>query len=350
MTNGKQTVTVGQPVHLPAPCRNGFTLIELLVVIFIIGVLISLLLPAVQMAREAARRVRCTNNLKELTLALHNYTDVNGVLPMGYANQWCEWIPDAMCLSFGPFVALLPQLEQQPLFNAMNFERNLYNSPNTTIFATSIGTLWCPSDPTIDSPVTHDLAETVSNQIYLTNYGACTGTWFNYGRNPERTAQNNGLFWGASSVGFAQVTDGLSCTIALGERAHGLLTESSASCWSWWADGDIGDTLFSALYPINPHKVIKDGSLPFTDSLYWASSASSLHPGGANFAMLDGSVRFLKESINCWSIDPATNLPPGLTQGGNPVLYSWNPTVLRWGVFQKLATRKFDDLVSAGDY
>ena len=130
-----------------------------------------------------------------------------------------------------------------------------------------------------------------------------------------RTAQNNGLFWGASSVRLADVTDGTSNTIALGERAHALLTVDSASNWSWWADGDIGDTLFRTLYPINPQKRSKDGSLPFTDSLYWPSSASSLHPGGANFAMLDGSVRFIKDSIDSWThrpIDqPAARPEPG---------------------------------------
>ena len=73
--------------------RPGFTLIELLVVIAIIAVLIALLLPAVQAAREAARRAQCTNNQKQLVLALHNYADINGVLPMGYCNQWCEWLP-----------------------------------------------------------------------------------------------------------------------------------------------------------------------------------------------------------------------------------------------------------------
>jgi prepilin-type processing-associated H-X9-DG protein len=162
-------------------------------------------------------------------------------------------------------------------------------------------------------------------------------------------AQNNGLFWAISSVRLADVTDGTSNTLALGERAHALLTKESAACWSWWADGAIGDTLFSALYPMNPQRIDKDGSLPFTESLYWASSASSLHPGGANFAMLDGSVRFIKESVDCWTIDPATSLPPGLFQGGNPVLYSWGQD-LHWGVYQKLATRNFNDLVVGGSY
>ena len=100
---------------------------------------------------------------------------------------------------------------------------------------------------------------------------------------------------------------------------------------------------------MNPQRRVKDGSLPFTESLYWTSSASSLHPGGANFAMLDGSVRFIKDSIDCWTIDPATNLPPGLSQGGNPVLYSWGPD-LRFGVYQKLSTRNFGEVVSDGDW
>jgi prepilin-type processing-associated H-X9-DG protein len=123
------------------------------------------------------------------------------------------------------------------------------------------------------------------------------------------------------------------------------LTKDTAPCWNWWADGDIGDTLFSTLYPLNPQRRIKDGSLPFTDSQYWVSSASSLHPGGANFAILDGSVRFIKDSIDCWAIDPSTNLPIGLSQGGNPVLYSWKAD-FHWGVYQKIATRNLYDVVS----
>ena len=293
--------------------------------------------------------MQCVNNLKQIGIAIHNYTDVNGVLPMGYANQYCEFVPDAMCISHGPFAALLPQLEQQPLYNAVNFSRSIYVSANTTIFATGLNALWCPSDPAITTIEIADLTDTVSNQIRLSSYVCNTGSWYNHGRNPVRTAQNNGLFWGASSVRLAEVTDGTSNTIALGERAHGLLTADTSWNWSWWADGDIGDTLYSALYPLNPQRRAKDGSLPFTDSLYWSSSASSLHSGGANFAMLDGSVRFIKDSINSWTIDPSTNLPPGLNQKGDPVLYYWRPD-FSFGVYQRLHTRSFGDLVGGNEF
>src|SRR5262249_27621439 len=133
--------------------RAGFSLIELLVVIAIIAILIGLLLPAIQAAREAARRAQCTNNLKQLVLALHNYIRVNQLLPAGYVAQPCEIIPDAMCVSHGVFAAILPLFEQQPLYNAINFDRNVFLNPNTTIFGTGLSTLWCPSDPGIEEPI-----------------------------------------------------------------------------------------------------------------------------------------------------------------------------------------------------
>src|SRR5262245_8853537 len=113
--------------------RVGFTLIELLVVIAIIGVLIALLLPAVQSAREAARRAQCTNNLKQLALATHVYADAHGTFPMGGLAQWTLWTPRVYEVSSGLFVALLPQLEQRAAFDAVNFDVSMWDSMNTTI-------------------------------------------------------------------------------------------------------------------------------------------------------------------------------------------------------------------------
>src|SRR5262249_33674917 len=119
---GGQVMTI----ESPPTKRPGFTLIELMGVITIIAALLALILPAVQMAREAARRIQCTNNLKQIALALQNYADVHGVLPAGYIAQPCEVIPDALCVSHGAFAAVLPQLEHQPLYNAINFDRNVF--------------------------------------------------------------------------------------------------------------------------------------------------------------------------------------------------------------------------------
>ena len=161
--------------------------------------------------------------------------------------------------------------------------------------------------PRSRKPLTFELARDrlehdLPHQLRLAAPGPGTTT----AATPSGWRKNNGLFWAISSVRLAAVTDGTSHTIALGEKAHCALDPGHGHrIGACGPTGDIGDTLFSTLYPLNPQKKIKDGSLPFTDaSLYWASSASSLHPGGANFAMLDGSVRFLKDSIDCWSIDP----------------------------------------------
>src|SRR5213596_361748 len=128
--------------------RAGFTLIELLVVIAIIGALIALLLPAVQAAREAARRSQCTNNLKQLGLATHGYADTHGVMPMGSfkmspppSGDPCKGGHEA-----GVFIAILPYLEQGPLFNAFNSNVHYETAPNSTVVGTGLSVLWCPSD------------------------------------------------------------------------------------------------------------------------------------------------------------------------------------------------------------
>ena len=163
--------------------RRGFTLIELLVVIAIIAVLIALLLPAVQAAREAARRAQCINNLKQLGLATHNYISAQNVFPQGI--QWQYDYHGTGCWTSGScLVPLMQYTEQQPLFNACNFNVNMYNEPNTTISALGIAVLWCPSDPIVNHAVHlsggggRHACPARSLPMHYTSYGANSGEFF----------------------------------------------------------------------------------------------------------------------------------------------------------------------------
>ncbi len=310
-----------------------FTLIELLVVIAIIAVLIALLLPAVQAAREAARRVGCTNNLKQLALAMQNY--VNAV------NAACQWArvsrhspaDGSLQPSSNLFIAILPYMEQQPLFSAFNCSLPTQMRVNYTVSATGVGTLWCPSDGTVSGPqLATDMLDGPGT-MYYTSYAGCTGSWYHPSLNPVRQAQINGLYWIGSAVGLANITDGTSQTLIFGERAHALerpACRGRASTLHRLALVDVGDafgdTMFSTLYPVNPQRKVLDGFAGgATESSAFIQAASSMHPGGANFAMVDGSVHFVKDTINTWAIDRATGLPVGMTFGGSPALQRHDP-------------------------
>jgi prepilin-type N-terminal cleavage/methylation domain-containing protein/prepilin-type processing-associated H-X9-DG protein len=339
--------------------HRGFTLIELLVVIAVIGVLIALLLPAVQAAREAARRTQCVNNLKQLGLAIQGYLDTHGVMPLGSfklpppaGGDPCKGGHEA-----GVFIAILPFLEQGRLFNAFNSGVHYETAPNSTVNGTGLSVLWCPSDGMVSQADSKHFGWPVR----FCSYMGSAGTWNSppENRGPTCTLQSfqallgqaNGVLFYYSSVRIAGVTDGTSNTFLCGEHAYGKNPAIELPDWNWWFSGNYGDTMFTTLFPINPLGKIPD--IP-NQTLYGIDinpsiqAASSYHPGGAHFAFCDGSARFLKETIDCAAFDPASGLPRGWSMG-NDGLYRVGPPG-RIGVYQALSTRNGGEAISADSY
>jgi prepilin-type N-terminal cleavage/methylation domain-containing protein/prepilin-type processing-associated H-X9-DG protein len=347
---------------------RGFTLIELLVVIAIIAVLIALLLPAVQSAREAARRAQCTNNLKQLGLAVQNYIGTVETLPMGLIDGPSPRLPGYIITSFGPLLPLAQFIEQGSLYNAMNFSLNMWDYENTTIVATGLATLWCPSDPGVEQPQgqVYVIGGSQSYNMMYSSYAGNAGTWFNdiwanYYSPPTGNSIMNGVTWAFSVVRLSSVTDGTSNTMVFGEHTRMIENSGDQLGWHWWCSGNYGDTVFTTFWPINPTK-----KLPYSCAGVNASpaveGASSMHPGGANFAFLDGSVRFLKESIQSWQNVPnntannLTCLPNGVTattsSAGDFPIWSFTTNGLSnpMGVYQMLSTRNGGEVISSDAY
>ena len=265
--------------------RSGFTLIELLVVISIIGLLVALLLPAVQRAREAARRIGCTNNLKQFGLALHGYHESHGRLPMGYT-----FSPGYVRGGFGWGAMILPGVEQRALFDAANFGRPLWDRSNATAATTPLGVYLCPSDETSPGRFLERDGFRYAKSSYVANFGPG-----NMDASPD---DRRGLFSRNSSTGFAEVTDGLSQTLAASERHNGVYTVAIGSHEHFDAE-----TVWVGAVKEDPdddhaHTTLFQTSHPPTSPQMNDQDAASRHDGGTNFLLADGSVRFFKNSIH----------------------------------------------------
>jgi prepilin-type N-terminal cleavage/methylation domain-containing protein/prepilin-type processing-associated H-X9-DG protein len=333
---------------------SGFTLIELLVVIAIIAVLIGLLLPAVQKVREAAARMSCSNNLKQLGLAAHNYHSANSKFPPGVnvpavitnlANGLSSPPPLVSGQSFSLFEALLPYLEQNNVYTQLNFfgtakvngnvgNDSQYINCDTTsnpapIGSTIIKTFLCPSD-TAPNQTTY----VSGGKTYLfgaNTYGGSAGIrsfyTFDSKSDPAGTGMTqDGMFYINSSVTMTAVTDGTSNTIAFGERNRtdpnfdviypggGLIEQHSGWCWANYYPGY--DYLYGAAMPLNwtltKANITTDSNFLYQDLRY--STFGSQHVGGANFCFADGSVHFISDSI------PLATLQALTTRTGGEVL------------------------------
>jgi prepilin-type N-terminal cleavage/methylation domain-containing protein/prepilin-type processing-associated H-X9-DG protein len=359
---------------------RGFTLIELLVVIAIIAVLIGLLLPAVQAAREAARRIQCVNNLKQLALSCHNYHDGNQVFPMGAFYMYVQNAPDGYPNTQGVpgpptlnrqrsfLIDMLQYVEQGNLYNAFNQNFHCYTCPNTTVITIGLSTIWCPSDPLASQknlrPAGGDFSGWCPGaSVYMnyTSYQGNAGTWL---ASASRTASNwsqiigqmNGTMYYDTIIGIASITDGTSNTMLLGESIFGYNDPNEGGI-HWWVSASYGESLYTSYYGVNPQKkyslAIQNG--PGNYWGIWNTSLSSNHPGGANTAMADGSVRFLKETIATWQADSQGNALAVNSTLSNPAMqpgaiYSLNPAYGSLPVYQAISTRNGGEVVSADQY
>lgn len=276
---------------------RGFTLIELLVVIAIIAILIALLLPAVQQAREAARRTQCKNNLKQLGLAMHNYHDVHNKFPVGtYSCCWGTWQ-----------VAILPYIEQNALFQLYENSGGTdatgprYGaSPNTQVTTKRLAALTCPSDmenAPIGNITCHNYAVNYGN----TSYGQGTVNGVTFGGAP---------FSISKCFGFRDAIDGTSTTLMMAEVLQGIGTDLRG--FGWWGDASgfstyltpnssLPDRIYTASYCNNqPILNLPCAVSNSTNPTMFASR--SRHVGGTQVILCDGSATFVSENIdlNVW--------------------------------------------------
>lgn len=292
---------------------KAFTLVELLVVITIIGILIALLLPAVQAAREAARRMQCANNFKQVGLALHNYHSVRECFPPGMfaggsTNMYFSWS-----------VYTLPYMEQDSLYanidfgdtygywgGSTTFHGGGAKMANSAISRTTIPGYLCPTDPQSGEKIWVWSGEPKGTpQAGATNMAGVADSryWQKSGGMPEEFPVNDGIMGGNRPCSIADIKDGTSNTLIVGECTGGGAGTAMGQFWACW-------NLYDTYDGINGPRSVPGGATPATYNAEWAGF-SSFHPTGCNFLLADGSVSFVSQSI-------AGNILAALTTRAGP--------------------------------
>jgi prepilin-type N-terminal cleavage/methylation domain-containing protein len=311
--------------------RNGFTLVELLVVIAIIGILVALLLPAIQAAREASRRSQCGNNLKQLAVAMHNYHDVHKRFPPG---QYV-YIDSTLPLDWNRyswFFSILPQVEQQAMFELYDAHLRAPKGPLSSYSYTElkddikkavVPTFLCPSDPA--NPKTENGSSTTNQQGFHGNYMLNAGdSYFNSG-GYANSAQLDGVFFVLSKTGFRDIVDGTATTLLASEIilvADGGVGSGQEDIRGRYHNVRHAGALFSTLFPPNTSQpdrhnycLNKVARAPCTATgTDVVVSARSYHTGGVNASLADASTRFINQSI-----DLTVYHALGTRQGGDVV-------------------------------
>jgi prepilin-type processing-associated H-X9-DG protein len=337
-----------------AATRTGWRVIDMLILIFILAVALGISLPILRRAQMASHRQQCQDNLRQFAVGAAHYEAAWGVYPSGGYGS-VDPATGEPTFGFSVFVPLLPFVEQQAVYNAVNFDMDPLHAANRTVARTGIPTFWCPADRTIST------ARRVTYPAPYASPAGWTQTYSSYGgivgtsgldlhpTDPNfalRRASLNGIIGPETNTRLASITDGTSTTMIFGEHLHEALpaggTPDGRDDYHWWQSGHWNDALIETRYSVNGHAPAK------IDPYRRAMNLGSAHPGGAQVAMADGSVHFLKDTINSWPISTSTGQPVGLMYDPLQRIYLVRPA--KHGVLQMISTYAGGEVVPTGSY